>query len=734
MNIDRVRKALTCQLSAQFAAILSGIIVGITAVVFLSSYTALIFSGELARHLPHGLIIALASGVVMAVVVALSSSYPGSVAFPQDVGAAIFGVIAVDVAAIAGTETAFPTVVALLMISSLAMGIVCFVMGHLRLGRLIRFIPYPVVAGFMAAIGWLLISSAVTLMTGNKPGLDNLPALLSEESLASALPGIAFGVLALVFGRRIHHALALPALVLGAVILFYLFMAAVGMDLSEAGRRGWLLGPFPEREPGLFIAAEQLALVDWELVVTQLPGVATILIISVIGLLLNASAIELTVRKDMDINRELRAAGLANILASPGGGMVGFHYLSLTALSHRIGGRTWVVGLVAASICALVLVGGTSILSLLPRFALGGLIVYLGLDFLVQWLFAPAKRVQVFEYAVILLIFAISISVGHVEGIVVGILACAGFFIIEYSRIRVVKHAVSGASLRSNVDRRGSVLARLRVVGDRIYILKLQGYIFFGTATRLIGRVRRRMASDQAPLRLLLLDFRQVSGIDSSAVLSFMKLRQTAEDANFTIVFACLSPKLVARLRDNGLVDGRPDGIRFIDDFDRALEWCENGVLDAERSDRYGPVENLFEYLGKKLPDDVDVTRLATYLERIPIEKGSYLLREGEASDSLYLVETGKLAVTIEHENGAATRIRGVNHGSVGEVGMYIGIPRTASILADENSIVFSLSRAALEQLENEEPELASAFHKFVAGRLARRLADTTKVLNELIR
>jgi SulP family sulfate permease len=140
-----------------------------------------------------------------------------------------------------------------------------------------------------------------------------------------------------------------------------------GIGLSEAGDRGWLLGPFPEEGPGLSIVASQIIDAEWKIVIAQLPTVGTILIVSIIGLLLNASAIELTVRRDIDINRELRTAGLANILATPGGGMVGFHYLSLSALSHRMGGRTATVGLVTAAVFALTMIIGTCSNGWLPR-------------------------------------------------------------------------------------------------------------------------------------------------------------------------------------------------------------------------------------------------------------------------------------------------------------------------------------------------------------------------------
>jgi SulP family sulfate permease len=155
--------------------------------------------------------------------------------------------------------------------------------------------------------------------------------------------------------------------------------------------------------------------------------------------------------------------------------------------------------------------------------------------------------------------------------------------------------------------------------------------------------------------------------------------------------------------------------------------------LDADGTDRHGRAETLIEYMKRKLPKGVEVTKLERYLEKMPIENGRYLMRQADDSDSLYFVESGKLAVMIEGEGGAQMRIRSVNHGTIGEVGMYIGLPRTASVWAEEDSTVYRLAREDLARMEKEHPELASAFHKFIARRLAQRLANTTEVLREVL-
>ncbi|MFT5446588.1 MAG: SulP family sulfate permease [Gammaproteobacteria bacterium] len=99
-------------------------------------------------------------------------------------------------------------------------------------------------------------------------------------------------------------------------------------------------------------------------------------------------------------------------------------------------------------------------------------------------------------------------------------------------------HELSGVDQRSNADRPSADELALRTLGSNIRVLKLQGYIFFGTANRLLGRVRAFVdqCEDGNDIHMVL-DFRRVTGMDSSAELSFQKLCQLAGRREFQLVF-----------------------------------------------------------------------------------------------------------------------------------------------------------------------------------------------------
>ena len=137
-----------------------------------------------------------------------------------------------------------------------------------------------------------------------------------------------------------QHVLLLPAALLASFALFYVVAAASRGQASRSSKAdGWLLGPFPGTGLWEPWAIQGLDDADWSAIVEQLPNMATVALVGAVALLLNTSGIELTVDRELDLNRELRASGGANVVAGLGGGIVGFPALSLTALAHRSGSR-----------------------------------------------------------------------------------------------------------------------------------------------------------------------------------------------------------------------------------------------------------------------------------------------------------------------------------------------------------------------------------------------------------
>ena len=365
-------------------ALTSGALIGITEVIFSLSLGSLIFSGELASFLPYGIGIALATAAIMLTVTALTSSVPGVMGSTQDTTSVILAVIAaalIGALSAARPQEKLATVLVAISITTLLAGLFLFALGAFRLGKLVRFIPYPVVGGFLAGTGWLLVQGSFGVMSDFSLTLANIPVLLRPDQLILWVPGVLLA-LALFFGlRRIHHLLAMPGILIGAIVVFYIALLVTGTSIQTAIGRGLLLGLASGQPTWQPFALKDALSANWIAILGQGGNVATVLVLSVVSLLLNASALELAIHQDIDLNRELRAAGVANLLSGLGGGMVGYHALSLSTLSYRMGARGRLPGLVAGAICAVMLMAGSALLAFFPKPILGGLLFFLGLDF-----------------------------------------------------------------------------------------------------------------------------------------------------------------------------------------------------------------------------------------------------------------------------------------------------------------------------------------------------------------
>ncbi|MDP9138142.1 MAG: SulP family inorganic anion transporter, partial [Pseudomonadota bacterium] len=134
-------------------SLVSGMLCGIVIIVQATSQAAFIFTGPLEVHLPAGIGMALFASAVVAAVIALRSSVPGMIGTTQEVPLASLAIIAAAVsqslAGQAGEHEILATVIAAIGLSSLLAGVSFYLLGHFRLGALIRFIPFPVIAGFL---------------------------------------------------------------------------------------------------------------------------------------------------------------------------------------------------------------------------------------------------------------------------------------------------------------------------------------------------------------------------------------------------------------------------------------------------------------------------------------------------------------------------------------------------------------------------------------------------------
>jgi sulfate permease, SulP family len=707
------------------ATITAGAVIGVVEVVLAISFAALVYGGYLAQALPEGIGLYLVAASLTLAILAWRAGTRGVVGSVQDAAAAVLAIVATNAAldAFGGIDQAFFTVVAATMVVTLLTGITFLLLGTFRLGNLARFIPYPVVGGFLAGTGWILMKGGIRVASGINLELGTIRQFADPFYLERWVPAFAFGVILLVSTRIVRRPIVIPVVLGIGFGLFALWMLVTGKSIQDARDGFWLLGPFTSTRLWQPWTLRALSGADWSAVIHQTGGIATAVFVAVIACLFNVGGVELQLHTDLDSNEELRDAGWVNVVSCFFGGIPGYHALSLTSLAQQMAVDGRAAGLVAAVVPLAAVVFGAAAVGLIPRMVVGGVLVFVGLSFIVSWVVDVRRSLPVGEYLTVLAILATIATKGLLVGLIVGLVLAIVLFAVNYGRVELVREVAFGTTYRSNVDRPPREREVLQGLGDRVQILRVSGFVFFGTASGLLERIRKRV--EVAPLRFLLVDLWRVTGMDASAVLSFRKAAQLAEASGFELVFASVPNRVQAQLRRGGVVP--TDGVvRFEPDLDRGLQRCEDRLLEeaTPRAAVDGPDAGI-----AGLPP-----HLMAYLDRSSVPEGTVLIRQGDPPDDMFVLESGRLRVESLTPEGTPMRLRTVSPGVVvGEIALYTDVPRTADVVAETPSVVLRLSRASIERLEAEEPETAAALHRWLATMLAERLTDSQRAFSALL-
>lgn len=695
--------------------LITGVILGLVNALLTIALISLIFRGELSDALPMGVGLGLVSSAVLAVVVALGSSFPGLYAGVQDASAAIIGLGAASVTGVIVGSRGLDTVLAMVAVTSVATGMVFLAMGYLGWGEVARFVPFPVIGGILAGTGYLILTGSLGILSVNA-----LSDSTSSDAVGLLWPALVVALLFFVAARRGWGSRAYLLLLVVAIFGFHVFSRVGGVSRSDALDRGWLLGPFPEGGlwPGTVV--DSLANADWAAFAGEATGLVTILLILPITLLLYISALEVEAKVDVDMNRELRATGWANLAAGAVGGPPGYMYLADTVITSRlVGPRRGAAVVAPLTMLGVVAIGG-AVLELLPQMVIGGMLLFVGAEFIYEWLWASRRRMARMDYLLMWAIVLVIAAVGFLPGVAVGLVAATGLFVFRYSRIDVVKHHLTGAELQSNIERSPADTEYLAEHGDATLILELQGFIFFGTANRILGSVRNSFDSSIPP-RFAVLDFRRVTGVDSSAVAIFERVALLARDRGISVVLTGLGGVEAAQFSD--LAVGYQDVIGLRDDLDHGLAWCEDRLLgEADVSD----------LTVRELPEDLPQD-LAPYLVDRCFDPGDILMRQGDPSPGIYLIKSGRATVFLEGPNGQQVRLRTLLGGTVlGEISLYREEPCTATVVAEERCEVLHLTPQSFASLCQFDPVVAAELHAFVARTLAGRVSHANRAIRAL--
>jgi len=709
-----------------------------------------------------GVLAALYGAVLGGLVAAGLGGSPVTVSGPRATTALVFAALVAQFShspALDGVPDRDAVAMALGCIAVMLSGAMQLMLGGLRLGRLARFIPHPVVAGFLTGSALLVLASQVWVATGI-PASGAASAVfahlgqLRPATLTLTLATTAIILLTPRLTRRI------PPPLVGLVVGTAAYHGLAALYGGEA--LGGTLAPLPQHfAPHLAIADAFGALAGprgTELLLRILPAAASIATLATLDALMSISATDAVTLRRSDGDRELAAQGLGNLLAGALGLLPSSGSLARTSAALRAGGTTALSPLLVALFTLAITVVLAPEIPLLPQAVMAGLLIAVGIDLFDTWtpqllrrLFRrpDTARALAGDLLAVSLVVAASLVFNLAAAVGVGVAVSFLSFVIQMAHTPVRRCYRAGALLPRLLDD-GQRRRFIEAHGHRIGVIEMEGALFFGSVMAVENEVDRLCADG---VHHVVLDFKRVQDVDSTGAMALLRLDAKLQRGGGRLMISYVERER-RRHRDGTAADRRRHSSerriwrklellgtiaalgedRLAADTDSAIRVCERhlaariGEVGAPAGAR--PLEagilRGFDGIGRR-----QLLRFATRHDYAP---GQHVFHQGDPPDSVYVVARGRVEVVIDlRGTERKLRLQTMSAGAVfGEMAVIAPAPRSANVIAVEPARCYRLSVTDFARLKAERSPLAFALIANVAHVFADRLRATNTLLAEL--
>ena len=735
--IDSPRKNLAGDIWGGFAAMLVALP---SSIAYGVAVYALLGPDYIALGVRTGILGAIALGLVAS----LFGGAPRLISAPCAPAAAVLAALVTQLLAGTagnGAPVAPERVVVLLTLVAVLSGALQFLYGAVGGGRLIKYIPYPVVSGYLSGVGVLIFLSQVPKFLGlaaSAPPWSGTfsPHLWQWPSVAVGVVTIAGVLLAPKFTK------AVPATIFGVFAGFvaYFGIASFRPELLELAHNKLVIGPIGDGTGGFFSALAQswsaataLRLPDMQLAL--MPALTLSVLLS-IDTLKTCVVVDALTRSRHDSNRELIGQGVANLASVLIGGMPGSGMMGATLVNVQSGGRTRLSSVLeGAFVLAAFLVFGR-LIAWVPISALAGMLFVVSFR-MFDWHSFRLLRQQatMLDFCVSATVVIVAVTTNLIAAAGAGLALAIFLFMREQIRGSVVRRKVPGNKISSTQHRLPEEQAVLERHGVQTTVCELQGSLFFGTTDQLFTE----LTPDLKQCRYLILDFRRVQSVDYTAAHLLEQFEAILGERGGFLIFS----RLPSALRTGGLAayfanqsaPKSPRHVRQFESLDDALEWVENRIIATEFPG-YGedtPLELGEMELLRDFASDQTLAAVASCATERSVAAGQCIFKTGDAGDELFLIRRGIVRIVLPLNNGGHHNLAAFGRGHFfGEIAFLDHHSRSADAVATSAVDLFVISRARFDAMAQSHPLVDVKMFARLARALAIRLRRTDAELRAI--
>lgn len=639
----------------------------------------------------------------------------------------------------AGVPLAPERIVWLLALVALLAGALQLAYGALGVGRLIKYIPFPVVSGYMGGVAVLIFSSQLPKflgLQGSGHGPWWNPA--HWQPVAVLVGGVT--ILGVVLAPRITKAVPAAIIGLAAGVLAYFACAAWVPALRQLGQNSFVIGNVGGGLGGLSatFAAQwtgwtAVRAADFALV--ALPALTLSVLLSV-DTLKTCVVLDALTRTRHQSNRELIGQGAGNFVSALAGGMPGAGTMGATLVNRASGGHTRLSGVSEGAFVLLAFLVLGRWIAWVPIAALAGLLMVVAVR-MFEWRNFELVRQKstLLDFAVIAAVVIVAVTSNLIAAAGAGLALSILLFIREQIRGSVIRRKITGDKFSSTQHRLPAEQAVLERCGGETTICELQGSLFFGTTDQLLTELE----SDLKRCRHLILDLRRVRSVDFTAAHMLEQFEAMLRERDGYLIFSRLPAALsqgqdlrryfeqVGVMRENVLI---------FETLDDALRWAEDRILTRELPGRDEAETSLgvadFVLLRDALQGEAGAVLTPCVNER-NCPAGETIFRGGDRGDELFLIRRGVVRIVLPLAHGGYHNLAAFGRGNFfGEITFLDGGVRSADAVATTDVELFVISRQRFDEAARSHPEAAVKILAELARALALRMRHTDTEIRAL--
>mmetsp|Transcript_1184 Transcript_1184/g.2355 ORF Transcript_1184/g.2355 Transcript_1184/m.2355 type:complete len:960 (+) Transcript_1184:35-2914(+) len=606
----------------------------------------------------------------------------------------------------------FPTLAVGLHVGSLVLAFLFWILGAARAAVALNYLPYSVTAGFLAMVGAAIVKGAWSLL---KP--------LPGQSSISLVLGVFLACISFFLKRYgVPTNLSSVASIIISLTIFYTWVGTTGATLTELRDEGWLFPGHVEPLSAAGIFEWDWSHIRWSAVFPD-GSCWGLAFVACVNRALTITGIESAASvTPFSIDDEMKSTGVATIGVALVGGVAMNPSAGMTSLCKEGAAGNLLTARLASVFVGLlqIAVWGSAIplTNFLPRFLLGGLLMMMGVTMLVDWAWSVKSRVDLAGMAVVYAMVIVSLTIGLIQGISLGVFFALCITNIRFAQLEVLKYHVSGIHFRSGEVYSGSQRGALRKYGDSTQILGLTGFVFEGVAISL-SKYIKEVIRCTPELDTLVLDCFSSQGINDSACAHLRKIGVLCGDHRVHLLFANVSTTDAQLLRQWNV---ESQWVKVGGSLTSVLADAEKRCLEQGREPVYVPSSvktldgeaeksQLEAWLGSEAARELlQVGRLEV------VRAGTKLTTVGDHADRIFVAVPGHSDMLLRMQTGTSVKLADVvatTHGAVCPAEALMGGHNRSEWVARTDSIGMYISLELCANMPIALPALlASGMHQ----------------------